>query len=82
MDVAFSPYVNFTPGGVATFGTTASPNINLLKSTILADPIAVAGGATITKIQLQLQVFVRNDSNDLVVASESLRAIVEFGVEG
>jgi hypothetical protein len=75
IDVAFSPYVNFTPGGFATFGTTNSPNILLAKSTIQNDP---SGGAHITKIQLQLQVFVRNDSNALVVASESLRAIVDY----
>jgi hypothetical protein len=78
MDVAFSPYANFTPGGFATFGTTNSPNINLSKSTIQSDP---NGGANITKVQLQLQVFVQNNTAAPVIASESLRAIVDYALE-
>jgi hypothetical protein len=75
IDVAFTPYVNFPPGGFATFGATTSPNIDLQKSTIQNDP---NGGANITKIQLQLQVFVQNNTAAVVVGSESLRAIVDY----
>jgi len=75
MDVALSPYANVSAGGFATFGTTTSPDISLFKSTIQNDP---NGGANITKIQLQLQVFVQNNNATPVVASESLRAIVDY----
>jgi hypothetical protein len=82
MDVAFSPYTHAAGGGKPpaniTYGATTNPNIYLLGSTILNDPVAQTYGEKIAQAQLELQVFVNNTTGALAVADATLRAIVDY----